>query len=201
MKELVLNKQGKYKGKYKAIVDNDVFLIVNQFNWYKNNKGYAVRNDSPDSKKKQIQLHQYIWELKMGSIPEGLEVEHIDRNPLNCQISNLRLATHAENMCNKSKYKNNTSGFIGVSKQVHKQEHKDKIYINEYWQCQWQDSEGKGRSKTFPFDNVGTVRAARDYDLMAVQIKGNYTGELNFSSLSEYQHALKQAILKDIESN
>lgn len=41
--------------------------------------------------------------------------DHIDRNPLNCRRSNLRQATQQENMFNRSKMKNNTSGIIGVS--------------------------------------------------------------------------------------
>ena len=41
--------------------------------------------------------------------------DHIDRNPLNNRRSNLREATHTENMRNCSKRRDNTSGFIGVT--------------------------------------------------------------------------------------
>jgi hypothetical protein len=126
-------------------------------------------------------------------------VDHIDRNPLNNQISNLRLATYTENNRNISKKKNNTSGFIGVSKKVNKNECQDGIHINKYWYCSWHDNEGIQRAKTFSFDNVGKVRAARYYDLMTEQFAGTYTGELNFNSLEEYQHVLKKAILEDIK--
>jgi hypothetical protein len=196
-----LSKNGKNKGKYKAIVDDDVFNEVNKYKWYYN-KGYARRTDRSTSKLRIIQLHRYVWELKYGKIPKGLFVDHIDRNPLNNQISNLRLVTHAENGYNINKRKNNTSGYIGISKNICKRKRKDgSIYIKNYWQCQWQDNLGKKRAKAFPDTNVGKIRAAHYYDLMVTQIRRNYTGEVNFQSLEEYQHALKKAILEDIKSN
>lgn len=196
MKEIELSKNGKKnKGKYKALVDDDIFPIVNQYDWTYYTKDYAYNS------KMNILLHRYIWELKVGSIPEGLEVDHKDRKKLNCQIENLRLATRAENSRNKNKTKKNKSGYIGVSKHVQKKECQDGIHIHKYWNCQWQDNLGKQRNKNFPYDNVGLIQAARYYDIMTSQFAGNYIGELNFQSLSEYQKELSKAILKDIESN
>ena len=34
-----------------------------------------------------------------GEIPDGMEVNHIDENPLNCRLDNLNLLTHYQN-CN-----------------------------------------------------------------------------------------------------
>ena len=41
--------------------------------------------------------------------------DHKDRDPLNNRRSNLREATHTENMRNCSRRKDNTSGYIGVT--------------------------------------------------------------------------------------
>jgi hypothetical protein len=57
-----------------------------------------------------------IWMMHNGPISKGLEIDHIDRNPLNDNITNLRLATKSENNWNKPKPKNNTSGLKGVCK-------------------------------------------------------------------------------------
>jgi len=50
-------------------------------------------------------LSRLIYVYHYGEIPEGLFVDHIDRDPTNNKIENLRLLTHAENTWNTEKSK------------------------------------------------------------------------------------------------
>lgn len=59
-----------------------------------------------DTNSGKIILMHYLLGYKNG--------DHIDRNPLNNQKDNLRIATHQENSCNRGIYINNTSGITGV---------------------------------------------------------------------------------------
>lgn len=52
--------------------------------------------------------------MHYGMWPDRL-VDHINGNRQDNRIANLRLATTSENLCNRGKPRNNTSGFKGVS--------------------------------------------------------------------------------------
>lgn len=59
-------------------------------------------------------VHHVVWFLHYGYWPEMLD--HIDRNPKNNKIENLRLADKRLNSINRFNQSNNTSGIRGVSK-------------------------------------------------------------------------------------
>ena len=64
---------------------------------------------------KMKMLHNFIWELHNGVIPEGYRVDHINQKPWDCRYENLRLADKSLNSINADLRENNSSGVTGVS--------------------------------------------------------------------------------------
>jgi len=59
--------------------------------------------------------HRIIWNLHYGEIPENMEIDHIDGNPLNNKIENLRLCNRQQNCFNTKSKRTSTSKYKGVS--------------------------------------------------------------------------------------
>ena len=94
-----------------TFVDDADYEWLSQWSWCATSEGYAKRGTRNRRLGTQsiILMHRFI----MGA-PEGTEVDHEDRNPLNNQRHNLRLATGRQNRQNTGIKSNNTSGYKGV---------------------------------------------------------------------------------------
>jgi hypothetical protein len=105
--------QGKF-----AIVDAADFEWLSRWKWSfmkgsHNRNGYAARGQHINGKLVHVLMHREILGLPKGErFPQG---DHRDSNGLNNVRSNLRVATHQQNMCNRKTYRNNTTGFKGVT--------------------------------------------------------------------------------------
>jgi AP2-like factor (euAP2 lineage) len=113
MKEILL-RQRKNNGHQQlfALVDDDDFERINKFKWTPliNKKRYAIYVKRHDGKK-TIYLHREI----LGLYDNKIFVDHRDKNGLNNQRDNLRIATVVQNMSNRNSCRPSSSKFKGVS--------------------------------------------------------------------------------------
>jgi hypothetical protein len=104
------------RGQY-AIVDSRDFPYLNQWSWNAKPDGdsyYAERSSSKDNVDFHVAMHRAIWERHNGPIPNGMKLDHKDRNKLNDRIRNMRLLSHSENVSNADKRPGMSSKFVGV---------------------------------------------------------------------------------------
>lgn len=100
-----------------AVIDEEDAEEILKYKWFplkdpKRHTWYARRIFyDADGKRHELSMHRHI----MGE-PEGLLVDHIDRDGLNNRRSNLRTCTNAENCRNRRLHSNNTTGFKGVNR-------------------------------------------------------------------------------------
>jgi len=143
----------------------DYYWLKN-LNWYLNGNGkefYAFRNVKVGpGKTKMVSMHRQIMDP-----PQHLLVDHRNNNSLDNRRANLRLATHAENACNRPKIRTKTSSrYIGVYLEKRTGRYTSKIRVNgkRLWL-------GRFTSET---------DAARAYDAAAKKYHGEFA-RLNFS--------------------
>lgn len=119
------------KGQF-AIVD-DIDADLAELKWQYGSKGYAIKHNktSEDYKRKTILIHRVILSRILGrELKIGEQVDHIDRNKLNNTRDNLRLTNNNGNQHNQTKYRNNVTGFKGVSYQKITRKYRSLITIN-----------------------------------------------------------------------
>lgn len=99
-----------------ALVDDEDFEKLNQWKWFAHKNrygGYAAVRTCHCPLVKQQHL---IWmPRQILSCPQDKDTDYKNHNILNNQRHNLRICTNGENQRNKNRYKNNMSGYKGVS--------------------------------------------------------------------------------------
>lgn len=182
MKLIKLNKfkENKHKDAPKfAQVDDEDFFKVNMYNWN------AIKGDSCfyatagiknnlTGKRQMVQMHRFIMNL---TDPKTF-VDHADRNGVNNQKINLRIATHSQNNINRGFNKNLFSIYKGVT--LKKTKHTLKHGIKkEYYS--WTASIGFQNKKIHIGCFKNELDAALAYDKKAKELFGEFA-YLNFKS-------------------
>ena len=64
------------------------------------NRGYRYFQTNRDNKRTNYLVHHLVAKAFLGERPEGKVIDHIDRNPLNNNVDNLRWVTFQQNQLN-----------------------------------------------------------------------------------------------------
>lgn len=99
----------------------------------------------------RLSVHRIIWVLLRGSIPEGMVIDHLDGNPLNNRIDNLKPKTKADNTRNRKS--SNRALMVGVTTRL------TPCGARNYT-ANWTES-GILKSKTFAVNKYGEEEAYR----------------------------------------
>ena len=161
MKEIKLWKNRKELSDKVAIVDDEDYdrvmgAISLRAKWYAHSpptsKKYYAMNGSRD-----ILIHRVVM-----NAPKGMDVDHINGDPLDNRKENLRICTRSENCRNKKVRCDSKSGYKGVEI---KSSGRFQAYIG------------------YPHQRLGTYdtpeEAARVYDKKAIHLHGEFAN-LNF---------------------
>ena len=149
-----------------ALVDAEDYDRLSKYKWVAKDAKhsfYAIRffKKEQGCRYRMVHMHHEIIKLKDGKV-----VDHINQNGVDNRRTNLRLATHAQNRCNRKKYsKPATSKYKGVYRPTNSKRWAATVCSN-------------GKHKYLgQFDDE--VEAAKAYDTAAKELQGEFAS-LNF---------------------
>jgi AP2 domain/HNH endonuclease len=146
-----------------ALVDDDDYERLGANKWFANwnqcTKSYYASRNSPRKKGEKhtvIRMHREVMQAKPGE-----HVDHINRDTLDNQKSNLRLCTRSQNNAHKGVRANNTSGLKGVC--WHKRAQK------------WTANISTNGKRSYLGIYATKEEAARRYDAAAIEQHGEFS--------------------------
>lgn len=133
----------RHNGRFYYIVAGDAAGSIQ-----KDRRGSDYKSWVVSLNNKLYLAHRIIYCLCHGSLSSELYIDHIDGNPLNNKIENLRAVSPKINSRNSKKYAANTSGVNGVHIQTDKKT--GHAYIIAFW-----NENGKRTVKCFSVNKYG----------------------------------------------
>ncbi|MBW2965699.1 HNH endonuclease [Candidatus Woesearchaeota archaeon] len=119
-----------------AIIDIDDIDKVKNYTWNIVGNDYVRTAKSIKGKRITMLLHRYIMGLKKG---DNVDIDHINRNSLDCRKANMRLCNKGENRRNSIGKKDSTSEYKGLSKVELSNETKWAVQINGFYVGRYKD--------------------------------------------------------------
>lgn len=148
---------------FQALIDDQFEnAILNFGSWCVSKKGtnnYAVSRING----RLEYLHRVIWRLAKKTLPVNFQLDHWDRDGLNNQLSNLRLATISQQRKNKRSW--GSSQYLGVSWMTLRNKWRSVIKVDGH------------QHHLGLFDDE--IEAAKVYDTAATKFHGEFAN-LNF---------------------
>lgn len=147
------------------LVDDEDYEWLNQWKWYAhwkpNAKTYYALHvfKNAEGSRFKASAHRMIL-----NAPVGVDVDHRDGNGCNNQRYNIRLDLERRNPQNAKKYRNNASGYKGVSWENARQKYRAAISVTI-----------KGKKHHFHLGYfTDPIEAAREYDWAARLLHGKF---------------------------
>jgi len=60
--------------------------------------GNYLRFNAAYGLNKKFLVHRVVWEAFNGEIPNQMDIDHIDNNPMNNKLENLQMLSHGDNL-------------------------------------------------------------------------------------------------------
>jgi hypothetical protein len=116
---------GKYRDS--TIIDAVQYQKCVSYKWYIQNK---TNSKQASSVKTKINGERITIQDIILNHPHGTVIDHIDGNPLNNRLSNLRICTKRQNSYNRAVSSNNTLGYKGVYFEPNKKLYRASIRVD-----------------------------------------------------------------------
>lgn len=129
-------------------------------------RGYCLVGISVNQSRYRLWGHRLAWAIHFGEWPNG-DVDHINGNPSDNRLINLRNVSHAQNMRNRPGNKNSSSRYCGVSWDKQKSKWSADIRIPN------PSGEGRGRKKHLGRYDM-ECEAAAAYNSAALEHHGEF---------------------------
>lgn len=91
---------GRVKSLDRYVMNNGTKILRHSkiISQYDNGRGYKIVNLNLNNQSKKKYVHRLVYESFIGNIPDGFEINHIDKDKSHNSLDNIEICTHKENM-------------------------------------------------------------------------------------------------------